>query len=71
MNSGYTFMRKVYVLIAQMSRSDINKEAGVAMGEWGPHSHKHKLNMADFILNMPPGFFARVFRESRGGSRVT
>ena len=38
----------------------------VAMGEWGPHSHKHKLNMADFILNMPLRFFARVFGNPAG-----
>ena len=36
------------------------------MGEWGPHSHKHKLNMADFILNMPLRFFARVFGNPAG-----
>ena len=36
------------------------------MGELGPHSHKHKLNMADFILNMPPHFFARVFGNPAG-----
>ena len=36
------------------------------MGEWGPHSHKHKLNMADFILNMPLRFFARVFGNPVG-----
>ena len=29
-------------------------------------SHKHKLNMADFILNMPPGLFARVFGNPAG-----
>ena len=38
----------------------------VAMGEWGPHSHKHKLNMADFILHMPLRFFARVFGNPAG-----
>ena len=38
----------------------------VAMGEWGPHSHKHKLNMADFILNMPLRLFARVFGNPAG-----
>ena len=38
----------------------------VTMGEWGPHSHKHKLNMADFILNMPLRFFARVFGNPAG-----
>ena len=36
------------------------------MGEWGPHSHKHKLNMADFILHMPLRFFARVFGNPAG-----
>ena len=36
------------------------------MGEWGPHSHKHKLNMADFILNMPLRLFARVFGNPTG-----
>ena len=44
----------------------IMSNAGVAMGEWGPHSHKHKLNMADFILNMPLRFFARVFGNPAG-----
>ena len=38
----------------------------VAMGELGPHSHKHKLNMVDFILNMPLRFFARVFGNPAG-----
>ena len=43
-----------------------NIDMDVAMGEWGPHSHKHKLNMADFILHMPPRFFARVFGNPAG-----
>ena len=47
-----------------MSSSLTNND--VAMGKWGPHSHKHKLNMADFILNMPLRFFARVFGNPAG-----
>ena len=43
----------------------------VAMGKWGPHSHRHKLNMADLYSQHPSPFLCTHFRESRAGSRVT
>ena len=52
--------------ISQLKVYNSYDQGPVAMGEWGPHSHKHKLNMTDFILNMPSPFFARVFGNPVG-----
>ena len=59
---------EIIIVVFSFSIVTFQTKGSLSVSRWASedHIHRNKLNMADFILNMPLRFFAHVFGNPAG-----